>query len=43
MIGYIYYTKIDFCDENTLPELDKDYYYSDVSKPDNAIFVLVEQ
>ncbi len=30
--------QLTFIDE--LPNLDSDYYYSDVSKPDNDIFIL---
>lgn len=42
MRGYILYSDIAFCDfADTFPEIDKDFYYADVSKPDNALFVMI--
>lgn len=41
--GFVYYSKENFCNEKKLPNLNEDYYYEDVSKPDNAIFILVDQ
>ncbi len=38
--GFIFYSEMNLCNIDELPNLDSDYYYSDVSKPDNAIFIL---
>ena len=41
--GFIYYSQESLCDLDNYPKLDPDFYYSDNSKPDNAIFIMTDQ